>query len=237
MSDQGYRALVSQAIESPSDRTELRDAHGRLARIERDSAYPGAVCVRLDAAEHETPYPIHWVLPPTRERPEFYPAEVPFVPDLECRAMLSSSRAHVIWIADGRPSPDQGLLQQLQDSMPASLKGALEAIRWRREGGRPVKERSLQSAADELGNEAAIEWVVLANRGSEPKQRFVAGFDEILRHCIEAGWQREDAPEKLSPAARAVSLRRGDSCRALVLRSVLGVDSLSMTQEPASALE
>ncbi len=56
MSDRGYSALVNKAISAPDDVSVVEDAEGRLARIERDSAYRGAMCVRLDATESETPW-------------------------------------------------------------------------------------------------------------------------------------------------------------------------------------
>jgi len=73
MRSRPYADLMTRALSADERNAEIRDDEGRQARIARDGAYPGAVCVRLDATEDQVRYPMQWILPPIESRPSFYP--------------------------------------------------------------------------------------------------------------------------------------------------------------------
>ena len=217
--------------------TEIRDDEGRVARIERHDSYAGAVCVRLDATEAQTPYPTQWVLPAIESVPSFYPSGVPFVGGLACQVLQASDRLHVSWRDENRTAPDPELSKRFGASVPASLRQAVDALQERRDAGESVEEVSLEEITERLGDESLREWTAALMKASEPDERFVAAFDSIVNDCLETGWHEEEEPDNLTSAHRTVALRHGNLRRALVLVGALGMSGLSMTQEPVEAPE
>ncbi len=230
-----FVALIDDAMQAPEHVTEVRDAEGRLARIQRDPEYPGAVCVRLDATEEEIWYTTHWTLPAVGSRPTFYPSDVPFVPDLGCRAREAPGRLYAAWAEGDRSTPDPELVKQFQDSMPAPLKEMLESMKRRAKQGELVKEVSLEQLAEQLGDESVPQWAASVTKASQPDERFIAVFDGVLEACVESGWQEVASTDEVPSTARTVYLRRGNSRRALVLTCALGIGRLLMTEGPADA--
>ena len=74
-------------MSAPDDVSEVRDAHGRVVQIERDVTLPGAKRVFvIDPSKADT-ISVRWRIPACARRPEFYPAQVPFVPHIACGIM------------------------------------------------------------------------------------------------------------------------------------------------------
>lgn len=233
----GDDALVRDAIDAATDVTELRDSRGRLARLHRDADYPEAICIRLDATSEDRVFPTHWVLPPRARRPSFYPDDVPFAPNLACLAMEGKGRLEVTWgeeVSDLSADPEN-LAPKSEDSIPASLREAVESMNQRRERGESVPEFSLKDLADQLGDDSLREWVVELEKPGRPNERFEAGLGRLRKASTESGWEEQPFPGEVAPGVQAVFLRRRDAQRVLLLTSILGVDRLRMTQSRATA--
>lgn len=239
MQDSGYSTLLQEAVEASEDVTELRDEEGRLARIERHESYPGAVCVRLDATEAQTPYPTLWVLPAMESRPSFYPAEIPFLGGLSCRARQAPDRLFVIWYDENRTDPAPELKQQVRASMPGPLREVLGDLKEAYAAGESVSEESVQEIIEEFGSEPVREWTAGLLETSAPDERLVAAFDTIVRECLKSGWYEDtvEAEENALPMHRTTTLRNSKLQRALVLGGMFGRGSLLLTQEPLEALD
>ena len=229
--------LVRDAIDASTDVTELRDSRGRLARLHRDAEYPAAICIRLDATSEDRVFPTHWVLPPIARRPSFYPDDVPFAPNLACLAMEGEGRLEVTWGEDvsDLSADSENLGPKSEDSIPASLRQAVESMNQRRERGESVAEVSLKDLAEQLGDDALREWVVELEKPARPSERFAAGLARLRKASTESGWEEQPFPGEVSPRVQAVFLRRRDAQRVLLLTSILGVDYLRMTQSSATA--
>ncbi len=233
----GDDALVRGAINASTDVAELRDSRGRPARLDRDAEYPEAICIRLDATSEDPVFATHWVLPPVAQRPNFYPDEVPFAPNLACLAMEGEGRLEVRWgedVSDLSADPEN-LAPKLEDSVPASLREAVESMNQRRDRGESVAEVSLKDLAEQLGDDSLREWVDELHKPSRPSERFETGLARLRQASIESGWQEEPFPGEVAPGVQLVFLRLSSSQRILMLMSVLGVNNLRMTQSTAVA--
>ncbi len=225
----GDDALVRGAINASTDVAELRDSRGRPARLDRDAEYPEAICIRLDATSEDPVFATHWVLPPVAQRPNFYPDEVPFAPNLACLAMEGEGRLEVTW------GEDVSDLSADPESLPASLREAVESMNQRRDRGESVAEVSLKDLAEQLGDDSLREWVDELHKPSRPSERFETGLARLRQASIESGWQEEPFPGEVAPGVQLVFLRLGSSQRILMLMSLVGVNNLRMTQSTAVA--
>jgi len=234
MKDPGYAALMREAIVAPEDTSEMRDGEGRLARIERDSSYPGAKCIRMIVAEGDNPLPVQWILPAATTRPAFYPTELPFLPGIACRVMEGEGRLFVSWRDPGCPVVNPEEVAALKDSMPTAMRAAAASMKKAVDesaSGTPGSEVSFKDFKQHFDTEEAKEWMASMARAKETDPRFMAGFDTLLNACLEAGWEvAPQGPEDI-PAVRSTSLRLGSSRRTLVLSSMMGIGSLVLTQK------
>jgi hypothetical protein len=78
MSDERVSLLI-EGLRAADTVSEVRDAEGRVARIDRHSSYPGATHVYLDPPPSDAAIRSQWGLPAASTRPDFYPPDLPFV--------------------------------------------------------------------------------------------------------------------------------------------------------------
>lgn len=226
--------LLMRALSTPTDVTSLDDEAGRRATIERDASYPGAVRARLDSGPNSEHAVEHWRLPPVTTRPSFFPEGVPFVAAALCSAQLSATHATVSWRSPNPPEVDEATALELKDSMPESLRSALERLKEdSAASGSGQREQSVESLARSLGDPAAREWAQRLTTPSEPAPYWVEAFQSLVAESLSSGWRHTETP----PAAKAgtaqtVVLSREGRRRHLILVSTLGVDSLQMIDRP-----
>ena len=218
--DRTLGALLSRDMTASDDTSLIEDGEGSTATIERDATYPGAFCVRVQPAESLSTRLEQWVLPAASERPDFFPEGVRFFSDLSCTVALQGGTSRITWKDDSA----------VERSMPASLREALKARSSNRRTGESREgEVSVLSIAEELGDPAAVEWVVARSRPSEPAPRFINMFERMVNEWLNEGWREEDARVESSRVARSKHLRRDGRERTLTLSSAGGMDFLAMT--------
>jgi hypothetical protein len=146
----------------------------------------------------------------------------------------------VTWRDEACPVIDPEKKEQMVESMPPSLQVVVESMKRRAEDkntGEAARTAGFEELRKRMGDKEVQEWMAAVAKAAEPDPRFVAGFETVTRVCLEEGWLEEPQGETVPYAVRAVSLRRGDICRAFVLSSMMGVSSISMTQEQAKSAD
>ena len=130
-------------------------------------------------------------------------------------------------------------MKQVTESMPPSLRNALEDLKTEFEGVQAGRgEVPLEAVADSLGDPAAVAWVAELSRPSEPDEAWSKAYEGVLEHCVVDGWtEQPEAASSVPAVVRAATLGRGDLTRKLILTSVLGISSLQLVQVPLGAPE
>lgn len=155
MSEERYVSLLSKGLGAPDEVSEVRDAGGRVARIERHSSYPGAKRVYLDPSASDDSIEVQWSLPASSTRPEFYPLELPFIPAISGHVLEGKGRVMAMWRDDPAPRVSSDELESLTSCFPTEVSELMVS----------VKQGSTQ------GRQRAVEFVegfkALSNRWSE----------------------------------------------------------------------
>ena len=200
MSDENSRYLLSEALQVPDDVSEVSDSEGRLVRIQRDPSYPGAKRAYLDTPRVDDRVTQVWRLPASPTRPDFYPPDVPFIPDVLCLVMEGKRGLFVSWTdAAGRPlSPEK--TEAMRTTLPADLSELMSSLHERS----PDKLAPADAAElhrlfrERVGNDDVQQWIASGSE-TELENRVVTGFDDVARQLVESGWSLEEPAEAGPP--------------------------------------
>jgi len=233
MSEDPYLSLLGEGFLAPDTVSEVRDAEGRVARIERHPSYPGAKRVYLDPPASDTPFHVRWRLPASSTRPDFYPSEFPFIPALLCDVIEAEGRVQAVWVDETGPRISSDDRESLSSSLPP---GVAELAASMKESSAQGRERAsdfkegLKALEDSWSAGEAEEWLASVSRGEALDDRFIEAFQTALGQMTEAGWVEEPANQPPSYAARFAYLTRGDRGRQLKLMATFGIGTLTLTE-------
>lgn len=223
-------SLMAQAMHASDDVSEVTDSEGRVAHIERDPSYPGAKHIYLDPSPEGRAVHEQWRLPPTLERPSFYPEGVPFAANLHALVMDGEGRRIVSWRADTPPPLGAEDVETIRNSLPPELLKLMPS-----DGEIPPdpNERlpALRKAFKEMRDNFELEWPVFVTTQKPPDEVFLEAFDAMVEEIVAAGWI-EQPPKKVRVATfRAASFVRGDRECHLRLTSPFGIGSLTLYEK------
>ena len=240
MSENRYGSLLSEGFGAPDDVSEVRDAEGRVARIERHSSYPGAKRVYLDPPVSDAPFQAQWRLPASSTRPDFYPPGLPFIPDISSHVIEAEGRVMATWRDDACPrvSPDE--LEAIQASLPTELSELMSSVKHSSAKGRQRASEFVEgfkALRDRWSDEDVKEWLAGVSGPEALEERFVEAFQTALDQMAEVGWVEEPAQHVPSYAVELAHLRRGDRQRQLVLSATFGIGSLMLTETSVESLD
>lgn len=240
MSENRYVSLLGEGFLAPDTVSEVRDAEGRVARIERDPSYPGAMRIYLDPPASDTPIQVRWRLPPSSTRPDFYPPEVPFIPALLGDVIEAEDRVQAMWRDETCRRIGSEELESLSSSFPTEISELVAEVKQSSTEGR---ERAAEfakgfKALSDRWSEADVEGWLAGVPGQEAlEDRFLEAFQTALDQMTEAGWVEEPADHIPSYAVKFAYLRRDDRGRQLLLSAMLGIGVLTLTERPVGSFD
>ena len=231
MSHEAYASLFSEGVWAPEDVSEVSDSEGHLARIERDPSYPGAKRVYLDPSASDCPIQVHWSLPESASRPEFYPPDLPFIPGVSCRVTEGEDRLVATWIDDASArDPDRA--EAIRTSIPEELSEFWSSMKQKWDEGRPVAPgvaERFKLFRDRFTDNDMPQWMASVCEG-ELEGRFPTDFENLLRQSVESGWSHESAEAAVPFAIKSASLRKGGGRRVLTLMAPFGAGTLVLSE-------
>ena len=236
MSGDPYLSLLGEGFLAPDTVSEVHDAEGRIARIERHPSYPGAKRVYLDPPASETPFQARWRLPASSTRPDFYPAEFPFIPALLCDVIEAEDRVQAVWVDETGPRISSDERKSFFSSLPPELSELAASVKQSSaQGMERASEfaKGLKALKDRgvIWSEGEAEgWLAGVSRREALEDRFIQAFETALGQMTEAGWVEEPANQDPSSAVRFAYLTRGDRGRQLRLMATFGMGTLTLTE-------
>lgn len=236
MSEDPYLSLLGEGFLAPDTVSEVRDAEGRVARIERQASYPGAKRVYLDPPASETPFRVRWRLPASSTRPDFYPPEFPFIPELLCDVIEAEDRVQAVWVDETGPRISSDERESLISSLPTALSELAASVKQSSAQGRERALefaeglKALQARGDVWTEGEAEDWLAGVSGREALEDRFLEAFQTALGQMTEAGWVEEPANQAPSSAVRFAYLTRGDRGRQLRLMATFGMGTLTLTE-------
>ena len=240
MSEDRNGSLLSEGFGAPDDVSEVRDAEGRVARIERHPSYPGAKRVYLDPPASDAPFQAHWSLPASSTRPDFYPLELPFIPAISGFVIEGEGRVMVTWRDDSAPCLGSDELESLRSSVPTELSELMASVKKSSAQGRQRAVEFVKGfkALSDRWSESDVEgWLADVSGPEALEDRFGEAFQTALGQMREAGWVEESADHIPSYAVQFAYLTRDDRRRDLVLSATFGIGSLTLTERPVESLD
>lgn len=236
MSEDPYLSLLGEGFLAPDTVSEVRDAEGRVARIERHPSYPGAKRVYVDPPASDTPFQVRWRLPASSTRPDFYPPEFPFVPALLCDVIGAEDCVQAVWVDETGPRISSEERESLGSSLPPALSELVASLKQSSAQGR---ERALEFAeglkalkarGDVWSEGEAEDWLAGVSGPETLEDRFLESFQTALGQMTNAGWVEEPSNQAPSYAVRFAYLTRGDRGRQLRLMATCGIGTLTLTE-------
>lgn len=238
MSENRYGSLLSEGMEAPDTVSEVRDAEGRVARIERHPSYPGAKRVYFDPPASDAPFQAQWSLPASSTRPDFYPPELPFIPAISGYVIEGEGRVMATWRDDDAPRLGSDELELLSSSLPAELSELMASVKQSSAQGRQRAVEFVEGfkALRNRWSESDVEGWLAGVSGQEAlDDRFGEAFQTAVGQMREAGWVEEPADHVPPYAVQFVYLTRDDRRRDLVLSATFGIGSLTLTERPVES--
>ena len=233
MSNENSGSLLSEALQAPDDVSEMSNSEGRIVRIQRDPSYPGAKRAHLDAPLPDDRVTQVWRLPASATRPEFYPSDVPFIPDVSCLVTEGKRGLSVSWkdAASRSLSPEKA--EAIRTSAPADLSDLMSSV-YRRSPDKPAPADAAELHRlfrERFRDDDVQQWVV-SDSGRELEDRIVARFDDLVRQSVESGWSQEGPGEGDPPfVIRSETLRKAGTQRELTLMAVAGISNIILRDE------
>jgi hypothetical protein len=202
--------LIQEALSGPPGLTELRTESGHTVQIERDPE-PG-IQLRLvfpGTQERHDPWTALAVRP-VAERPESYPASVPFLPGVETIVVVFGEIVNVIWHPSGAAGqvPDIEPDEKLEE-LERQLKSAREAAAGADPESRPEACLNFRAIIDSLGPELREKLEqVWQHMQPDPEAMYQLErtFEDAVAASTEEGWRLADRNETETPV-RALSAR------------------------------
>ena len=183
MSGDPYLSLLGEGFLAPDTVSEVHDGEGRVARIERHPSYPGAKRVYLDPPASDTPFQARWRLPASSTRPDFYPPEFPFIPELLCDVIEAEDRVQAVWVDETGPRISSDERKSFFSSLPPKISELAASVKQSSAQGR---ERALEFAeglkalkdrGDVWSEGEAEDWLAGVSRREALDDRFIQAFE------------------------------------------------------------
>ena len=234
MSSESHGSLLSEALQAPGDVSEVSDSEGRLVHIQRDSSYPGAKHAHLNAPLADDRWTQMWRLPASPTRPDFYPPDVPFIPDVSCLVMEGKRGLFVSWKDTATLlSPEKA--EAMRTSVPADLSEMMSSVRERSSDKLAAADAAEmhQLFQERIRDDDVQEWMASGSE-TELENRIVTRFDDVARQLVESGWSVSvGEPGEAGPpfVIRSETLRKAGMRRELTLAVVAGVSNIILRDE------
>ncbi len=231
---QGYAFLFIEARKAADDISEIRDAEGGSVQIERHPSYPGAKLLVFETPAAPIKHKIQWILPATSQRPDFYPAGLPHLPDIASTVMEGEGRTVVVWKDEGCPRVAPEEAERLKSSMPEEFKtflAAMKEVASQGKGVTPEAAAAIEEYRTRLSQEDVKAWMASMSKPEEVDERFIDGFEALVKESKAAGWLPAEDDEDQPMVFRSATFQMDGVRRRVMLTATLGNGFLHLNEE------
>ena len=222
--------------------SELQDEDGRSIAVERDPE-PG-IAIRLTRRDAEDDASDWYALSvrPTEQRPDLYPATVPFIPARSATIVSSTQGIMATWRLIEAPAC--GIMPGLKQSPAVErMQETVKPIADRVRAGDKSAREELTAKLRELTTSLSPSGLAAIFKAAQPDAESLAElnhmFDAARQSSIGDGWAVVEEEQSASPMPmQKIVLEKGNESRRLVMIATAGPGAVVfLSQQPKAAAD
>jgi hypothetical protein len=220
--------LLLEASDLPRGISELPGRIGHSATLE-PSAHGGARIIHVSRDGVE----VCWAfsLEAGEARPQFYPADIPFVGELSAVLVWDvDTGLHVKWMVPGYMKRIRELRDRVGDLDEAAIPKEVTVMAERMKEASPAERKERFAELNVEEGSPVLAWAkdVFGESAQGLPEEATRGVEEIITFHEDAGW--EVAEGESGSNHRHVEMKKGSAIRRLAAISIMGLTTIALSQ-------